>query len=85
MAKGKITITGIPEKEPNTHENGNVDLIFKIESSTTIPKGLEPLKDCPCLVRVAPKTWRSVATQWKPEGCVAKIFKLIIIVSALAT
>lgn len=67
MAKVKITMTGVPEKEPKLHENGNIDLVFKVEPSTAIPKGLEPLKECLCLVHVAPKTWKKVAGKVQPE------------------
>lgn len=67
MAQAKITLTGIPEKEPKLQENGNIDLIFQVEPSTIVLKGLEPLKECPCLVHVAPKTWQKVADKWKHE------------------
>jgi hypothetical protein len=68
MAKIKTTLTGIPEKEPKRHDNGNIDLIFKIEPTTAIPKGLEPLKESVCLVHVAPKTWKKVEGQVQLES-----------------
>jgi hypothetical protein len=68
MARVKVTITGVPEKEPRIHENGNVDLVFIAQQSGGIPKGLEPLKDCPCLVHIAPKTWKKVEGNIRPDS-----------------
>lgn len=68
MGRAKITITEIPEKEPQIFKSGNVALEFKIEQSTAVLKGLEPLKECFCTVRVAPKTWKKVQEKLQPES-----------------
>jgi hypothetical protein len=68
MAKAKITLTGILEKAPNIKENGNVDLLFKTTMSSVIPKGLQSLQDTYCIVRVAPKTWKKVSSNYKSDS-----------------
>jgi hypothetical protein len=58
----------MPEKEPQVFKSGNVELVFKIEQSTAIPKGLSPLKECLCTVRVGPKSWKKVQEKLQPES-----------------
>lgn len=61
MGKTKITITGVPEKEPKINENKTVDLLFKNAMSEGVPKGLKSLGESIYLVHVAPKTWKKIA------------------------
>lgn len=60
MGKAKITVTGIPTKEPKIKQDGSVDLLIKVDMSTAVPKGLESLGASLCLVHVGKKTWKKV-------------------------
>lgn len=60
MGKAKITITGVPTKEPKIKTDGTVDLLIKVDMSPAVPKGLESLGASLCLVHVGKKTWKKV-------------------------
>lgn len=62
MGKAKIELRGIPEKEPKIiNDIGTVELIFKIDVSSTIPKEFKDIGESFYVVHVSSKVWRWVA------------------------
>jgi hypothetical protein len=60
MGVSKIIITGIPEKGPKFNSDRTVDLIFNINMTEAVPKGLKCLGESIYSVRVAFKTWKKI-------------------------
>ena len=52
MGKAKITITGVASKPPKIRDDKTVDLLLKVDSSPSVPKGLKPLGQSICLITV---------------------------------
>jgi hypothetical protein len=68
LGKAKIPITGVATKKPKIKENGAIDLIFKVDMCTSVPKGLKPLGESICLVHFAPKTWKKISDKVNDES-----------------
>jgi len=63
-----VTVTGMANKPPKIKEDNTIDLVLKVETSPSVPKGLKPLGASICLVHIGPKTWKKIATIVKDDS-----------------
>ena len=84
MAKTSVKIVGASLKDPKVNKDGSVELLFKINMSESVPKGLSSLGESIYLVRINQKAWRKLNNsnniskdsiyiiEGEPKACVNK-------------